>query len=137
MKDRWEKLEKAIAVSADLPEAEREAWLGNFCSDDISLRREIESLLRGQNESSTFLESAGPRYAAHLLLDDDHRHAGKQFGKYTIVRELGRGGMGTVYLAKRADGEFTQDVALKIVRQTLLDDELERRFKRERQILAD
>ncbi|HYJ91451.1 MAG TPA: serine/threonine-protein kinase [Pyrinomonadaceae bacterium] len=131
-----QKIEDAISIVADIRETDIDTWLAEYCHGDDNLKAEIESLLRLKKDSARFLEMSAARYAVHLL-NEDSRHAGKQFGNYTIVRELGRGGMGTVYLARRADGEFTQDVALKIVRQTLLDDELERRFKRERQILAD
>ena len=63
-------------------------------------------------------------------------YAGKQFGHYRIIREIGRGGMGAVFLAERTDGEFDQKVALKIVRRSFADPEIARRFRQERQILA-
>lgn len=61
---------------------------------------------------------------------------GIQFGNYRIVREIGHGGMGTVFLARRDDGEFDQDVALKIVRRSVADSRIIEHFRRERQILA-
>src|SRR5690242_6792896 len=115
-----QKIEDAISIVADIRERDIDTWLAEYCHGDDNLKTEIESLLRLKKDSARFLEMSAVRHAVHLL-DEDSRHAGKQFGNYTIVRELGRGGMGTVYLARRADGEFTQDVALKIVRQTLLD----------------
>jgi non-specific serine/threonine protein kinase/serine/threonine-protein kinase len=133
----WQKIEEGIALAADVAETELDDWLSNFCGDDLAVRAEIESLLNLRTNSRSFLETSFAEQAAKMLLDDDVRHVGKKFGKFTIIREIDSGGMGTVYLARRADGEFTQDVALKIVRQTLVDKELELRFKRERQILAD
>ncbi|MCV4784391.1 protein kinase, partial [Escherichia coli] len=57
-------------------------------------------------------------------------------GPYRIVREIGRGGMGTVFLAERTDGEFNQRVALKIIRQSVTDKIAVERFRRERELLA-
>ena len=62
--------------------------------------------------------------------------SGKQFGHYKIIREIGAGGMGAVFLAERDDGEFEQQVAIKIIRQAIAESEIINRFKRERQILA-
>ena len=59
-----------------------------------------------------------------------------RIGAYRIVREIGRGGMGVVYLAERADGEFRQRVAIKLIATTDADDPLHQRFLAERQILA-
>ena len=57
-------------------------------------------------------------------------------GPFRILRELGRGGMGTVFLARRADGQYRHDVALKMIRRTVSAPDLESHFRRERQILA-
>lgn len=67
---------------------------------------------------------------------DQRLKISKTFGKYRIVKEIGRGGMGAVFLAERADGEFKQQVALKIIRQSITDRETESRFRRERELLA-
>ena len=61
---------------------------------------------------------------------------GARVGPYRIVREIARGGMGAVYLAERADGQFEQRVALKVVKRGMDSDEIHRRFLAERQILA-
>ncbi|HEX8685716.1 MAG TPA: serine/threonine-protein kinase, partial [Pyrinomonadaceae bacterium] len=61
---------------------------------------------------------------------------GQRVGAYRIIREIGRGGMGAVFLAERSDGEFRQEAALKVVRRSFADSELKRRFRQERQILA-
>src|SRR6202008_667740 len=61
---------------------------------------------------------------------------GSRIGAYRIGREIGRGGMGAVYLAARADGEFEKDVAIKVLKRGTDTDEIVRRFRSERQILA-
>lgn len=119
-----------------MPVDVRAAWLAEFCGDDEKLRAEIESLLSVQTKAEKFLEKSAGEYAAKILPAENLNIAGKIFGRYRILKEIGRGGMGAVYLAERTDGEFEQQVALKIVRQTIFDTESEKRFRRERQILA-
>jgi eukaryotic-like serine/threonine-protein kinase len=133
----FHKIEAAVEAAAEIPEKDVNAWLDKYCEGDDELRAEIESLLDCRKDSSRFLELSAAGYAASLLADGDGRYIDKQFGVYKIVRELGRGGMGAVYLAKRSDGEFDRQVALKIIGRTFVDPELERHFRRERQILAN
>ena len=132
----WQKIEEAVAFASEMETSKRAAWLDDFCDDDETLKSEIESLLAFENQATKFLEKTVSPYAASILTDGETDVSGKQFGSYKIVREIGRGGMGAVYLARRNDGEFDQQVALKIVRQTIVDKESENRFRRERQILA-
>jgi eukaryotic-like serine/threonine-protein kinase len=136
MNSYWQKIERAVAQASEMPSAEFKKWLEDFCRGDARLKDEIRSLLAVQTEAENFLEKSVGEYAAAILPAAENDFAGKFFGKYKILREVGRGGMGAVFLAERTDGEFEQKVALKIVRQTFLDNELERHFKRERQILA-
>ncbi len=75
------------------------------------------------------------RYAA-LTVDPIAESAPERIGPYRLISELGRGGMGTVWLAQRDDGEFQQQVALKLIRSGLAAADVQRRFRRERQILA-
>src|SRR5205823_13982440 len=70
------------------------------------------------------------------LFSPGDRAEGREFGNYTIIREIGHGGMAAVFLAERNDGEFEQQVALKIVRQSVAESRMIERFRRERQILA-
>ena len=72
----------------------------------------------------------------HLPTRTEASQIGARIGPYRLVGELGRGGMGTVYLAERADGQFEQQVAIKFVRQGRFRDDLRRRFRHEQQILA-
>jgi serine/threonine-protein kinase len=85
-----------------------------------------------------FLESPAVMFAAPLLEAVDRRASqlGTKIGPYRVIRELARGGMGAVYLAERADGQFEQHVALKLIKRGMDSDEIHRRFLAERQIVA-
>ncbi len=134
----YKKIEEAIAVSDEMPPAEFRLWLEEYCADDFMLKAEIESLLAFETQADKFLEKPVGSLAADILPEENEiDFTGKQFGHYKIIKEIGRGGMGAVFLAERSDGEFSQKVAVKIVRQTLIDKETARRFKKERQILAN
>ena len=100
----------------DLPPSERAAYLDRTCADPV-LRARVESLLAAHERvQGDFL--AVP--AAALSLANVGR-AGRRLGAYQILREVGRGGMGAVYLATRADDEFQKAVAIKIVAAPLGD----------------
>jgi serine/threonine-protein kinase len=133
--EQWERVKEVFTTALDLPIAERTAFLEKSCGDDGVVRGEVESLLAAHEEPKNVLEQHSYDLASQLHTDDK-KYLGKRFGAYRILREIGRGGMGSVFLAARADGEFEQQVALKIIRQSFADAELERHFRRERQILA-
>jgi serine/threonine protein kinase/TolB-like protein len=139
--ERWRRLEALFDAALDLPPDERAAWLRRACADDDGLREEVERLLRAHERAATFLERPAPDFAApylaNLVTRPSGLPAGARVGLYRIVREIGRGGMGAVYLAERDDGQYHKQVALKVVPGVLaLDDELLGRFRDERQILA-
>jgi serine/threonine protein kinase len=107
------------------------------CPDDEDLRREVHSLLEGADATDDRLALA-VRGAVGGLFQEAGPHIGSHAGAYRLEERIGAGGMGTVYLARRADGEFQRTVAVKIVRKDLVSrPDLLARFKRERQILAD
>ena len=115
----------------DLPRDARAAFLDTACPDPES-RARVEALLEAHDRAGdSFLE----RSASELTFGSVGR-IGRRLGAYRILREIGRGGMGAVYLATRADDEFAKQVAIKIVAAPLGEDDLIRRFRRERQILA-
>src|SRR3954463_8112107 len=118
---RWERLK---AVFADAMERdttrERTAFVRDACADDTTLRLEAESMLSQaelllQEADDPFEECAND--AAITLRRDDPSQIGKRIGAYEIVREIGRGGMGTVYLAARADGQFEKQVSIKLLKR--------------------
>ena len=136
----WDRLKTILGEALEQnSSAARIALVERRCGQDTDLLEEAESLLAeaeallkertdsfedcAQNAASTFWEEGPPR-------------TGQRLGAYVIVRELGRGGMGTVFLAERADGQFEKQVAIKILNRGADTAEILRRFRAERQILA-
>ncbi|HLL72168.1 MAG TPA: protein kinase [Pyrinomonadaceae bacterium] len=135
----WQKVEKLLNAALELEPSKRREFLDAECAGAEELRREVESLLVCEEGADAFLAAPALAFSADFFTadgDGTDERAGQQVGHYRIVREIGRGGMGAVFLAERADGEFQQEVALKVVRRSFADSELARRFRRERQILA-
>ena len=136
--DRWEVMDRILEEALDLPEAERAAWLGARCGDDVVLREQVQSLLAAVVESEGRFEAPGITAARDALEElaatADARPA--RIGPYEVLEELGRGGMGTVYRAVRDGDGFRQVVALKVLRRGLDTDDVLRRFRLERRVLA-
>jgi serine/threonine protein kinase/tetratricopeptide (TPR) repeat protein len=135
---RWDRVKDLFLRSQDLPADTRTAWLAETCADDPTLRDEVESLLRAQSKPAPIFAHDGNDLLGSLL-DDDIRpedFAGRRIGAYRVLRLLGEGGMGQVFLAERDDGDFAQRVALKRIRADFAGTETRLRFLREREILA-
>jgi len=129
---RWGQVRGVFDQAASLPSAERTAYLDQACADDADLRREVESLLLSHHEAGTeFLNTP----AINLSRPAPTR-VGRRIGAYNIVEEIGRGGMGEVYRAGRADGQYEKEVAIKLVRGGYNTASVLERFRHERQILA-
>ncbi|MEO6727197.1 MAG: serine/threonine-protein kinase [Blastocatellia bacterium] len=134
--ERYQRIKQIFQAAVDRPPTERPAWLEEACVNDAELRREVESLLADADEVETkpLLDSlALPALPNMSLLEP---RLGQLIGPYKILRELGHGGMGTVYLAERADEQFKQRVAVKVVKRGMDSEEILARFRHERQILA-
>lgn len=130
---RWQKLDSIFHAARLLHAAERDLYVSRHCGDDTELKLEIESLLASHEVGDdAFLKTGG--FAAGVKLLDEPA-APARIGIYKIGREIGRGGFGAVYLAER-EGEFSQKVALKIIKRGMDTDEIIRRFRQERQVLA-
>ncbi len=133
----WEKIEAVFQAALEKPLSSRSAWLDENCGADGDFRREVESLLAAENASIGFLSKSDlPRAASLLLGEETPTRVGQQIGPYKILSELGRGGMGVVYLAEREEEQFHQRVAIKLVKRGLDTEDILRRFRNERQILA-
>jgi len=136
--ERWQQIKRVLEVALALDARDRDAYLGKTCIGDAELRQEVDSLLAShQPTGKNILDEP----LANLLTADADaaRHtvgAGQRIGAYRIIEEIGRGGMGEVYRAVRADGEFTKEVALKTVRVGYDVSSVLERFRNERQILA-
>ena len=125
---------------ADLPAAEREAWIALNVADSGD-RHALQRLLASDAESSSFFEVPVAERAAGIELDDDDtpRDAGvvgTRVGAFRLVRLLGRGGMAAVFLGEREEGDFQQQVAVKLLRRGLYSELEQRLFQRERRVLA-
>src|SRR4029078_6875504 len=123
----------------DLPDGERERFVADLSPDAADLREPLRRLLSEQARTRPIFDEGAAEFAAplfeHALLDNTEDTLGPRVGAYRITRLLGIGGMGVVYLAERADGKFTQQVALKVV-QAGIGASARERFERERRILA-
>ena len=134
---RWQHVKTLFERALDLPAPKRATFLDEACAGDLLLRHEIDSLLRAADDDADFLEVPAVQAALDVIArTSDRIRTGRRLGPYRIVGELGRGGMGTVYLAERDDGLFEQQVAVKVVHSNLDADNTEGRFARERSILA-
>ncbi len=127
--ERFRRIDELFAKALEHPPAERAACLDEACAGDAELRREIEALLAADARAGRFLE---PRSAAPPPPD----RTPDRIGPYRLLREIGSGGMGTVYLAQRDDEQYEREVAIKILRPGTQAAEAVHRFLAERQILA-
>ena len=140
--ERWQHIEEIFHEALELEADERSKFISEKTGKDTELRSEVEKLLSQFDEASSFIEqplydSAKNNVLSALLDDvDEDPMVGTVLGNYRIEREVGRGGMGAVYEAYRADGEFRLRVALKVVKRGIDTDFVLRRFRNERQILA-
>ncbi len=137
--ERWRRLEPVLDAALELDRASWRDYLDTACAGDRALRADLGRLLEACALAEASLDQPALRSCAALLADAAAGASpiGARVGPYRLLEVLGQGGMGAVYLAERADGQFEQRVALKLVRGALaFDDQVVRRFLAERQILA-
>ena len=125
--ERWQQVKGLLASVLAQPDGERRDFLEKECRDDPSLRQEVETLLEFEDGPHDFT----PVFSIH----QEDANLGRHIGPYKVLELLGRGGMGAVYLAVRED-DYRQRVALKLIKRGMDSDEIIRRFRNERQILA-
>ncbi|MGH9591762.1 MAG: serine/threonine protein kinase [Bryobacteraceae bacterium] len=137
--DRWAQIRQIFDRALERPEVDRPAFLRVACARDEELRREVESLLASYQESSEFLnEPIGSvtQTMAHLGDETPEYPPGYRVGPYQLQKCIGRGGMGSVWLASRSENDFKKTVAVKLVKRGMDTQEILRRFRLERQVLA-
>jgi serine/threonine protein kinase len=121
---RYQRLQELFETALEQSGAEREAFVHSACASDIELGTELAGLLASHDEAGSFLEGNGSTFVPGRI------------GPYELSREIGHGGMGTVYLATRGGDGFRQTVALKLIRRGMDTELVVSRFRHERQILA-
>jgi len=134
--EEWQRVKPILESALELDPASRPAYLDAACADNW-LRGEIDSLLLSHDQATA--DALNPGTQLHLSVEGEAAlglPAGSRVGVYEITGEIGLGGMGEVYRAVRADGQYHQTVALKIVRADLGSQLTATRFRNERQILA-
>ena len=135
--ERWQQVKDVLEQALDLAPEQREAFLDHACRDDHALRQEVDSLLQEESEDAgTPLQSPVNLTLPEIEPDVDS-WAGRRIGSYEIIELIGEGGMGSLFLAARADEQYRKQVAIKIVKQGLSTPFALARFRAERQILAN
>ncbi|MBT8485282.1 MAG: protein kinase [Phycisphaerales bacterium] len=139
----YHRAKQIFLTVCDLPEEQRGTALDEKCGGDTALRSEVEALLFHHVATIESTDADGSMNAAPSSLvtqvaspTDDGEHDIKQIGAYRILHEVGRGGMGVVYLAVREDERFTRRVAIKLLKRGMDTEDVLRRFELERQMLA-
>ena len=126
-RERLEKVKETALAALEYSGQARYAYLERACDGDEALLDSVKSLLEVDTGPAAFLESHVAAAPARL-----HQH----IGPYEIIREIGHGGMGSIYLGRREDGLYQQEVAIKVLKTGLASEHLIQRFWEERQILA-
>jgi eukaryotic-like serine/threonine-protein kinase len=134
--DRWNRAGAIFLQACDIDPEERHAFVKTECKGDRDLETLIMELLAADDSGTTYLDAVPEIPSVIPSEADEYTVKNDRIGPYKIIRELGRGGMGVVYLVERADRQFNRQMALKLVRKGMDTDEIIQRFQYERQILA-
>jgi eukaryotic-like serine/threonine-protein kinase len=135
---RWQQVKQVLSHALELDAGSRRSFLDSACANDAELRVEVELLLDEQVATGDdVIEQLASDAAVRLRLNDDATKEGTRIGPYRILRELGHGGMGAVYLAERDDEHYHQQVAIKLIKPGLGGEVIRKRFRNEMQILAE
>jgi len=137
MNENWRRIEELFHEAIELPASDRAAYLSRLCGEDSHLRSEVEAYLAAYDANPGIMEEPAYNLGLQLLSKSAHKPAleGRQIGPYRILRQLGEGGMGAVYLAE--DARLNRDVALKFLSQRPANDAwAKRQLKKEAQAVA-
>jgi serine/threonine protein kinase/Tfp pilus assembly protein PilF len=129
--EHWQQVKDLLQAALERESSQRAAFLDEACAGDDELRREVESLLEAHEQAGSFIKAPAVEVAAELMAEEAaHSRVGHSIGPYQIVRRLGAGGMGDVYLAQ--DTRLGRQVALKLLPEYFTtDQERVRRFQQE------
>jgi eukaryotic-like serine/threonine-protein kinase len=136
IREEWQRVRSLFESALEVDAADRPRFLEESCPDPAT-HREVESLLESHERAGT--DFMGTPAIAGIVAEEEAQfrlRPGQLIGSYEILSEVAQGGMGAVYKAKRADGQYTQEVALKIVRAGFGSELIALRLRNERQILA-
>ena len=128
----WSKVRSVLEQALDLDPSERAVFVARACTGAPDLKREVEELLAAEG-AAPWLEPASSEELGRALGRDA---APVRVGAWKLVRRIGEGGMGAVWLAERVEGGFAQRAAVKLVKRGMDTDDVLRRFERERAALA-
>ena len=129
----WRRIEELFDAASALPTSAQDKYLDEHCAGQSELEARVRALLCASRDAGNFLDQTVRSAAATAWID----RQGSRVGAYRLLHEIGHGGMGRVYLAERADDEYSLKVAIKIVRSDLTSPAILQRFRIERQILAN
>ena len=132
----WAEIDRVLTGALALDEDQRPAYLAGCCGDKPAVRLEVESLLASHQRATDFIETDTWMEATASDRSSAGPSAGSRVGPYRLVKEIGHGGMGIVFLGERDDGQFQKQVAIKLIGSSLASTESLERFRSERQILA-
>src|SRR5262245_61680060 len=135
--ERWQALGDLFEHAVLLPAAEQTAFVDQACASDDELRREVASLLASHRAAAGGFVQHRINHALLMFVETTNvAESPVRVGPYRLIRKLGRGGMGDVFLAERDDEQYHARVAIKLVRPGMDTDFILARFRRERQTLA-
>jgi non-specific serine/threonine protein kinase/serine/threonine-protein kinase len=134
--ERWREIDDIFQAVLDCEPGKRTTLIESSCGSNPELRKEVESLLAAYQRAQFTLTSVLQEGMKVLDQEASAQDMGRRIGPYRLLREIGRGGMGSVYLAARADEAYQKFVAIKLIRRGLDTDDIVRCFRSERQILA-
>jgi hypothetical protein len=116
--DRWRQIENLFVQAVEYPESERQNFIDRACKGDDGLRRELKSLLACDNPDQRIITIRTQLNASSVSYDDAGADmAGRRLGVYRLVRLIGHGGMGSVYLGVRDDDQYQKQVAIKLLKR--------------------
>jgi hypothetical protein len=134
--ERWRRIESLFDQAMELPDGERSGFLHKACPGDPELQREVGALLASVATPGDALRDAVASEVQLLATAAITAQVGRRIGPFRLLRLLGEGGMGAVYLAERDDAQFAHQVAIKILSHAVGSPQAIARFRDERQILA-